>query len=223
MPDFHLYDNLLQFPLFLGMSEEDLEQVLAQTRLDFHKVKEGDIIAKNDDICQHLFLLVSGKIEIETNAADHSYSFSEYRSAPEIFQMEALFGLSQHYSHTYKAFNDCSFIAIDKEEIRRLYNTFSLFRLNYINITMTRLQRSEANAWRVAPTDLKQLIIKFFRIHSLYPAGEKLIRIKMTKLAQELNDRQWNISKVLNQMQEDGLLELSRSSIHIPALEKLLM
>lgn len=223
MSDLHLYDKLLQFPLFLGMSEEDLEQIVAHTKLDFHKAKEGDIIAKNNDICQHLFFLTNGKIEIFTTAVNHSYSFTEYRMAPEVFEMESIFGFSQYYSHTYKASSNCSFIAIDKEEVRRLYNTFPLFRLNFTNLITTLLQRANTIAWRTAPVDLRQLIIKFFRIHCLYPAGEKLVRIKMTNLAQELNDRQWNISKELNQLKDEGLIELGRTSIHIPAFEKLLM
>ena len=39
MPDLLLYDKLLQFPLFQGMSRNDLAEIVAYTRLGFHKFK----------------------------------------------------------------------------------------------------------------------------------------------------------------------------------------
>ena len=44
----------------------------------------------------------------------------------------------------------------------------------------------------------------------------------MTRLAEEVNDSRLNVSRVLNQMQKDGLLILSRGRIEVPQLERLL-
>ena len=45
----------------------------------------------------------------------------------------------------------------------------------------------------------------------------------MERLAEELNDNRLNISRELNKMQSEGLLQLKRAIIHIPSLEKLMM
>jgi predicted transcriptional regulator len=45
----------------------------------------------------------------------------------------------------------------------------------------------------------------------------------MERLAEEVNDSRLNVSRVLNQMQEAGMLELHRGRIEIPQLERLLM
>ena len=37
MPAIHLYDKLLQFSLFQGMSHSELMEVVAHTRIGFHK------------------------------------------------------------------------------------------------------------------------------------------------------------------------------------------
>ena len=41
-------------------------------------------------------------------------------------------------------------------------------------------------------------------------------------LAQELNDSRLNVSRVLNQLQYEGLIELHRGRVVIPQLERLL-
>ena len=58
-------------------------------------------------------------------------------------------------------------------------------------------------------------------VHSIHPAGEKKIKIKMTTLAHELNESRLNISIELNKLQDDGLISLSRGMIIVPALELL--
>jgi DNA-binding GntR family transcriptional regulator len=45
----------------------------------------------------------------------------------------------------------------------------------------------------------------------------------MTQLAAELNDSRLDISRALNEMEDDGLLTLHRGRIEIPMLERLLM
>ena len=42
------------------------------------------------------------------------------------------------------------------------------------------------------------------------------MKIKMENLAQILNETRLNVSKVLNQMQDEGLLALHRGEIEIP-------
>ncbi|MBF1590811.1 MAG: winged helix-turn-helix domain-containing protein, partial [Prevotella shahii] len=64
-------------------------------------------------------------------------------------------------------------------------------------------------------------IARFFIVHCLHPAGKKLVHIKMEKLANEMNDSRLNVSRALNHMQSQGLIELKRGRIAIPMLEKL--
>ena len=44
----------------------------------------------------------------------------------------------------------------------------------------------------------------------------------MERLALELNDSRLNVSRVLNQLQYEGLIELYRGRIVIPQLERLI-
>ena len=48
-----------------------------------------------------------------------------------------------------------------------------------------------------------------------------VLKIKMEELANAINDTRLGVSKALNGMQEDGLLELHRGEIVIPDIERL--
>jgi len=217
-----IYDKLLQFPLFQGMSRDDLEIVAGHTRFGFLKVASGRPVVKTGDACTHLYFLINGSVKVKTYADDYGYSVEEQISAPYILQVEGVFGYHQRYTHDFFALSDVNFLTIDKEEIVRLSEDFLVFRLNLMNAFATQTQKQIRQVWLHQPQSLRDRVERFLTQHCVYPAGYKLFNILMTRLSEELNDSRLNVSRVLNQMQEDGLVALSRGRIEVPQLERLL-
>lgn len=222
MKENRLYDNLLSLPLFLGMSRSDLQKAAGHTKFDFRKIQEGETIIQEGERCLHLYFLLNGDINVVTEADDHGYRIEEDITAPEIFQPEHIFGLSQRFTHTYIAKTDCSLLCIEKKEVTHLSDNFEIFRINLLNLISTQSQKYNRRALRVPPKSLEERLTRFFESHCIRPAGEKNFYIKMTRLGEELNDSRLDISRALNRMQAQNLLQLRRGIIHIPALEKLI-
>lgn len=214
--------TLLSLPLFMGMSRSDLREVAGKTRFDFQKPEAGEMIAQEGAPCTRLHFLLDGDITVTTYSEDHGYRIEEDILAPEIFQTERIFGLRQHYTHTYTARKGCAIMSIEKREVMMLAERFDIFRINLLGAISTQTQKMHALAFRMPPVSLEQRIIRFFEAHSSRPAGEKTFYIKMNRLAEEVGDSRRDVSHALNQLQDDGLLSLHRGRIHIPALEKLL-
>ena len=222
MAENKLYDILLALPLFLGMSRNDLHQAAGKTRFDFMKIPAGETIVCEGERCQHLFFLLAGKVTVSTDADDHAYRVEEELSAPEIFQPERVFGLSQRFTHTYTAINDCSIMRLEKQDILKLSELFEIFRINLLNLISAQTQKLSKKFQRVPPKSLEERIIRFFESHCIHPAGEKWFYIKMTRIGEELNDSRRDISKALNHLQKEGLIHLFRGRIQIPAMERLI-
>ncbi len=221
MPAFQFSDQLLATSLFQGMSRSDLRDIMGNTKFAFAKYNEGEIITKADTPCRKLVFLLSGTISSTMTSASHSYSVTESLSAPLQLEPERLFGHRMVYAATRRAITPCNTMSLSKEEAVNLYNTYEVFRINLLNVFAARLQRMEDRAWTAPAADLRMRITLFITRHSTYPAGEKILKITMNTLALELNESRTNISLELNRMQEEGLLQLSRSRIHVPALEAL--
>ncbi len=221
MENFGLYAKLIRLPLFIGMSKEELEQIVAHTKFDFRKTDTGKTIVQQDDRCGQLLLLVDGRLQATSRADDNGYAVTETLRAPFTLQPDRVFGLTQRYTHTLVAQEPCSLITIDKNETLKLTTTSLIFHINFLNLISTTLQKRTHEAWRSYPQTLEHRIARFFADHCLYPAGAKTFKIKMRRLAAELNDSRLNISHALNAMQANGLLTLRRGHIDIPALEKL--
>lgn len=223
MPEYsRLYDNLLNLPLFLGMSRNDLLEVAGHTKFDFQKFEEGLTIVQEGEPCTRLYFLLAGDISVITEADDHGYRIEEDITAPELFQAEHIFGLSQRFTHTYIAKSNCSVMSISKQEVQKLSSKYEIFRINLLNLFSTQTQKNNRRLFRVPPKTLQERISRWFERHSLRPAGEKMFYIKMTRMAEEMNVKRIYVSHALNEMQNQRLIHLYRGRIHIPALEKLI-
>ena len=223
MPTLQLYDHLLQFPLFQGMSRDNLAKVAGHTKFGFMKYGAGQTVVKDEEPCIQLYFLLSGSVQVETRADDRSYRVVEQLSAPYMLQPEAIFGYHQRFTHTFTAISETSFITIDKEEVMRLSEEFLVFRLNLLNIFATQTQKMLRQPWRRRPDTLGDRIVRFLLNHCIYPAGPKVFYILMTQLADEIGDSRLDISRALNQLQHEGLLHLHRGRIEVPQMESLLM
>ena len=119
MPVLKIYDQLLQFPLFQGMSHDDLEIVAGHIRFGFLKVSAGKRIVTAGDPCNQLYFVISGMVKVEHFADDGRFSVMEHMSAPYVIQQEAIFGYYQRYTRSVTAQTDVSLLTIDKEEMSR--------------------------------------------------------------------------------------------------------
>jgi CRP-like cAMP-binding protein len=223
MATLQIYEKLILFPLFQGMSRDDLEQVAGHTRFGFSKFAPGATIVAEGDDCRQLYFLVSGTLRVETMSDDRGYTVEEQQEAPVILQPEVVFGYTQRYSHTYIAQTDASFITVGKDEVLRLSEDFLVFRLNLLNMFATQTQKSSRLLWQHVPTSLEDRIVRFFAQHCIYPAGPKVFYILMNRLAEELNDSRLNVSRALNALQRDEKIVLRRGRVEIPLMERLLM
>ncbi len=223
MATLRIYDQLLQFPLFQGMSRDDLEIIAGHIRFGFVKVAAGKSIVRVGDPCTQLCFLINGTVKVETFGDEHRYAVTEQLSAPYILQQEAIFGYYQCYTHSFTALTDVNLLTIAKEEVFRLLEDFLVFRLNTVNQFATQIQKQSLQMWRRCPVTLRERLIRFLIQHCAYPAGPKTFHILMEQLAEELNDSRLNVSRVLNQLQKEGLVSLHRGRIDIPQLERLLM
>ena len=221
MANLQLFDQLLQFPLFQGMSRDDLSRVAGHTRFGFVKHPARQTVVTAGDTVGSLLFLLSGELQVVTSSADGKYRVEERVGAPWLLQPEAIFGYNQHYTHTFTTLSDASFLQIAKDEVVKLSSDFLVFRINMLNIFATQAQKQLQLPWRDAPTSLRNRIVRFLADHTVQPSGPKTFHILMTRLAAEVGDSRLDVSRVLNRLQADGLLQLHRGRIEIPDMESL--
>lgn len=214
-----MYDTLLQLPLFQGLCKNDFTNIIGKVKLHFRKYNADDIIVEQGAPCTQLIFLLNGEMISQATDDQYPYSLFETFGSPFVIEPYSLFGMQTNYTATYKARTD---INIDKSFVLNELNNYEIFRLNYLNILSNRAQVAYEKLWNSHIGNTEEKILNFLLLRSMKPEGEKILKIKMEDLASLIDETRINVSKVLNDLQEQGLVQLSRKEISIPALEKLI-
>lgn len=216
-----MYDNLLLLPLFQGLSKNDLTTIIEKVKLHFHTFREGDVILKQGEPCQQLCFLLNGEMTVQTKDPNHGFSLSEVLKDPSIIEPQSVFGMQNRYTATYMAHTAVSILTIDKSFIFSELNKHEIFRLNYLNILSNRSQVAYQKLWNTHIGTLSEKFVNFFALRCQVQEGEKVLQITMEDLANLINETRINLSRLLNDLQEKGLVQLKRKEIMIPRFEQL--
>lgn len=216
-----MYDTLLQLPLFQGLCTSDFTSILEHVKFHFQKYQENEIIVRQGSTCNQLIFLLGGEIVAETNDNSNGYVLSEKLHSPYIIEPYSLFGIQTCYTATYKAQSEVNTLTIDKAFIISELNNYEIFRLNFLNILSSRCQYANQKLWDYRIGTLSEKFCQFFLSRCQREEGEKTLYITMEDLATLINETRINVSRLLNDLQTKGLLQLKRKEIFIPDLGKL--
>lgn len=217
-----MFDTLLQLPLFQGLCHEDFTSILDKVKLHFVKHKSGETIIEAGSPCKQLCFLLKGELSIVTSSQDAIYTVIEKVEAPYLIEPQSLFGMNTVYTSSYIAHTETHTFCINKAFVLSNLFRYEIFRLNYMNMVSNRAQILHSRLWEKPSQDLKDKIIQFFLLHCEKPQGEKVFKVKMDDLARYMDSTRLNTSRILNELQDNGLIELRRKEILIPEVQNLL-
>lgn len=213
------HDMLLSTPVFQGMAERDLQEIVAQTKLGFEKYDFPQVIHKHGQRCEKLTYLMSGKIAVTTTSCN--YSITEDISAPCFIEPERLFGIDNKWSRTVSALTPCNVLTLDKNEVLRLTARYTIFRLNLLNTLSTVAQRAKQDILMPQSSGFRQRFTRFITERCSVPYGAKHLRINRKNLTEELNQGLQTLTADLYELQAQGLINIRRGGYLIPDLKKL--
>lgn len=217
-----MFDTLLQLPLFQGLAKEDFTNIVGKVKFHFTQQRPGEVIVREGTSSEQLYFILKGEISATTTSADGLYSFTEYFKAPYLIEPQSLFGMRTNYISRYVAHSNINMVSISKAFVTNELFKYEIFRLNYLNMLSSYGQNLSESLWGTVPDSLEERIYHFIRTHIRRKQGEKLLKIRMEDLATIVNDTRTNVSRFLNDLQNNDFIELHRGEILIFDVENLL-
>lgn len=217
-----MYNMLMRLPLFQGMSQAHLFEIIEQTIFHFRKVGHQRTAFIQGDWCNQLTFLMAGELTATTQAPYAEFSFEEVVSPYAVIEPQSLFGKRPVYKATYTARGEASLLSIDKQHIYTLLHSYEIFRINFINLLGSKVEDLHAQQWSINPQALEGRLICFIRGLCTTPQGPKTLHIKMEELARLLDCTRLSVSHILNKWKEESLITMRRKEFVVHDMAKLL-
>lgn len=216
------YETLLQQPMFQGLGYDDLTHILEKVKMDFRNYSDKAVVRKENDPCRDLLFLLKGTLKVSHTTNNNKLLFTEYWKSPNVVGIANLFGMAQYYNRTYVAYGELQTLTIDKVFITHELLSYEVFRYNFLGTLSLRIQRTNRMLWETPATTILKRFVQAGMQNFLYPFGQKEIRGKMVDLAVYVGTTRLNLSKMLNELQEKGLVKMERQMITILDFKKLI-
>jgi CRP-like cAMP-binding protein len=202
------------------MSKFDFTDILEKVKIHFNKYEPGSCLVRQDTPCNQLIFVLDGEVQIESKDRAHQYTIWETFKSPNVIEPYSLFGMRPYFTASYTAVTEVNTLNIDKSYILNELCRYEVFNLNYMNMLSNRSQVIYNKLWNSHIGKTRDKIINFLLLRCMTPYGAKKLSIRMEDLARLIDDTRINVSNVLNDLQNRGLIQLGRRTFSIPELRE---
>lgn len=209
-----MFEKLQCLPLLMGLSVDDLMDIVEKVKFEFNKYQDGHLIVAQGDKCDKIIYVLNGNLCTCKHDVNKSFMIYEYfNQEPYIIEPQNLWGMHQRFDRSYSFTSDGSTCIINKRNINYLMSHYDIIKTNFLNMICNKLQYSTESLSNSLPHTTEEKLMFFIKHNKVGYYGQTEIKIKMQQLANIISDTRLNVSNVLNKWKRLGIAEIHRGNI----------
>jgi CRP-like cAMP-binding protein len=210
-----MIEKILNNPLFKSIKIDDLFLNLAHLDYQIKTYTKNSTIALCDDVCDRLMIILEGEVRGEMISPDGKVVKVEDMQAPHALASIFLFGKANHFPVNVVANSKTIIAILPKASVLELMKRSSKFLENYLDFISNKAVFLTKKIKLISFASIKQKIAHFI----LSEAGEYSKTIKLNQSKQQLADlfgvARPSLSRVLGEMEKDGIIAVDKREISI--------
>lgn len=208
---------------FSDFSSKELEKLFSVDKYKISLYKKNSMIHFESEKCTTLDVVLKGKLivqKIDTNG--NVLTVSEF-SQSEILGGNLLYAKSPFYPMTIIAKVDTTILHINKSLVLNFCQANKNFLINYLQEISDKTLILTSKLKSIHMKSIRESIIDFLR-YEYHLKKSNVIKLNMTKkeLAEKIGIQRTSLSRELNKMKNEGLVEFNKDSITIVNLTSIL-
>lgn len=217
-----IYEKLTGIPLFKGVSQSRIFEIVGQCKLHFMKYLEGETIVTAGEACTHITFLISGSARLTVGSRDGRFSVAHTLAAPEVIAPDFLFGRDTRFPCTAVAIEPTGIMKIEKADYIRILDSDKVFLLNFLNTLSRNAQKSVDGILALTEGSLEERIA-FWIICLSQPGGTDItLSCRQRDLYSLFGVPRSSLVSTLDSMKERGLIDYTPTMITVTSRRALL-
>ena len=136
-----MFEQLMQLPLFQGLSSEAISLLVEKYPFHFLKFHPGDCIVEAGEGNSHARFVVSGRARLQTVFPHLQVELSHILCAPHVLGADTLFGITTTYPYRVTAADTCGILQITKSDYISMLQSDKVLLFNILNHLSLKGQR----------------------------------------------------------------------------------
>lgn len=217
-----MYQQLMQLPLFQGVSTEKITALVEKLPFHFLKFRNGEQIFAAGDPCTHIKFIVSGKVRLETAFPKLRVVMHQKVCSPHVLAAEYLFGRETTYPYTAISDGACGILQLRKSDYIKMISADKVFLFNILNYLSSGSQRSVQIPLAVTDGSVAERLAMFADALSISGATDIGFRYKQKDLCNLLGTQRTTLVSTLDKLSDQGILDYDSNELSILDMQGLL-
>ena len=218
------FDYLKKVPYFNELEDKSLEEI--HKILIIKSFKKGSIIFMEGEKGEAIYFVKSGKVKISKTSSTGKEYIIKIMEKGDIFAESVLF-VGGEYPATAEAIEDSEVIVLKNQDIENLILKNSEIALSIIKLMAKRLKNVAVIIENLALRDsigrTASVLLTFAKERGINTKEGILLDLNLNRqdLANIVGTSRENVTRILSQLDKDGVIRLDRQRILIKDIEKL--
>ena len=208
-----MYQQLMQLPLFQGLSTEKITELVEKLPFHFLKYRSNEQIVAAGDACTHIRFIVSGKVKVVMNCSRLKVSLEQTLSTPNVLAPDYLFGRETVYPYTAFAEGPCGILQLLKGDYIKMINADKVFLFNILNYLSSGSQRSTAMALAGKDGSVDERLAMLMSVLTVNGATDVVLKYKQKDLCSLLGTQRTTLVAMLDRLADQEILEYGSSEM----------
>ena len=217
-----MYQQLMQLPLFQGVSTEKITALVEKLPFHFLKFRNGEQILTAGDPCTHIKFIVSGCVRLEVSCTHLRVSMKQTLSTPHVLAAECLFGRDTVYPYTAVAEGPCGILQLLKSDYIKMVNTDKVFLFNILNYLSSGSQCNISSVISLKSGSVAERLAMIVDTLAVVNASDITLHYKQRDLCALLGTQRTTLVTTLDKLSELEIIEYDSNEMHILDLPRLL-
>ena len=217
-----MYQQLMQLPLFQGVSTEKITELVEKLPFHFLKFRSGEQILAAGDTCTHVKFIVSGRVRLDIPCTHLKVSLRQTLSTPHVLAAECLFGRDTVYPYTAVADGACGILQLLKSDYIKMINTDKVFLFNILNYLSTGSQRSISSVISLKNGSVAERLAMIVDTLAVANASDISLHYKQRDLCALLGTQRTTLVATLDKLSDLEIIDYDSNVMHILDLSRLL-
>ena len=216
-----MYQQLMQLPLFQGVSTERITALVEKLPFHFLKFRNGEHVFDVGDPCTHIKFIVSGQVRLETPFLNLRVTMHQTVSNPHVLAAEYLFGRETVYPYTAISEGPCGILQLRKSDYIKIISTDKIFLFNILNYLSSGSQRTVQLPLAVNDGSVAERLAMLVDALSISGATDIGLHFKQKDLCTLLGTQRTTLVSTLDKLSDQGILDYNSNELSILDLRAL--
>lgn len=206
--------------LFEGFSREDIRSALGEIRYKLVSFSAGDIYLMEGAPCRWVDIVISGSLSARMVGYSGKEVVMDVRGRGDLMAPAFIFSSNNRIPVTIEAREDAIVFRMAPEDLLALMDRDPRFRINFIRCLSDLLAFLSGKVRLLSLSSVRDKVIYLLRAEYRKQGSEQIhLNRSRQQIADSFGIQKFSLIRCLNEMQAEGLVEVSGKDIRLLKLE----